>query len=101
LPRRVELTLALLAGLLTLPAVYSLLRLVQARYYPEPDPALVVWSTRTALYWRCGIASYAAMLVAIAVFRIARADLDAAARWLQRGFVVAVVTSFLQGIFVP
>jgi hypothetical protein len=80
---------------------YAVLRLVQARLYPEPDPALVSWTTRIGLFWRMGLAAFIAAMLAPLGARWATRDLAGALRaacWLAP---VAGVVLGLQALLVP
>ena len=97
--RRVEaaVVVALLCAVLVL--VYAGARVVQAWLYPEPNPALVIWSTRIALFWRMALAAYVALIVAPLALRWARRDLEGVCRvaaWLlpASGLLLAVQAAF-------
>jgi hypothetical protein len=99
--RRPALTLAACAFALAIPFVYAVARLIQARIAPEPDPALVVWSTRIGMYWRIAIGGYAGALVAPMAYAWARRDLDGATGALVVAVPVTALAIALQAVFVP
>ena len=99
--RTPELAIAAIAFLLAIPATYALTRVVEARLFPGTNPALVVWTTRTAMYWRTAIGVYVGALLAPIVYAWARRDLDAATRGLGVAAIVVAVVATLQGAFVP
>lgn len=99
--RKPALALAACAFALAIPFVYVIARLIQLRVAPEPDPALVVWSTRIGMYWRLFIGVYGGALVAPMAYAWARRDLDAATRALVVAVPVTALAIALQGAFVP
>jgi hypothetical protein len=80
---------------------YAVLRLVQARLYPEPDPALVSWTTRIGLFWRMGLSVFVATMLAPLGARWVARDLAGALRaacWLAP---LAGALLGLQALLVP
>lgn len=71
--------LALIAFCISVTFSYTVLRVMQALIYPEPDPRLVVWSTRVAMFWRLGVSLYLAGFAALGVLLMARH-----AHWRER-----------------
>ena len=92
---------ALVAALLTIPAVYAGLRAYDVLFKSEVNPATVIFSAKIAMFWRLGIGSYAAGMVAFAVFFLARRDLARTVRGLGVAAMVAAVMITLQGLFLP
>ena len=102
MPKRLALlAITIVNALLVVVACYASLRLFDVFFRHEPNPATVIWSAHIAMFWRIGIGSYAAALVAPVVWLIAKRDMDGTLRMTQRalGFVAALAT--LQGIFFP
>lgn len=99
--RRPELALTAIVCVSSIAATYAILRVIQWRIYPEPDPALIVWSTRIAMFWRAGIGLYVAAMIAIPTYLFARRDVARMARivmWLVPAFALIAL---VQGLFVP
>lgn len=96
-----ELSLSLIAALVALVVTYAAARIAQASLWPEPNPALVVWSTRIAMYWRVAIGAYVGSLVAPVVFLLARRDLARVARGLSVAVLVAAALLALQTVAFP
>lgn len=93
--------IALAAASATIVLVYAGIRAVQAIFYPEPDPALVVWSSRAAMFWRFWIGLYIGGMVGFGAFALANRSPVQAAKWLVRVVVVAAISITLQGLFLP
>jgi hypothetical protein len=60
---------------LSVVATYAVLRAYDALFRNEPNPALIIWSARIAMFWRLGIGAYVAGMTAIVVYLLARRDL--------------------------
>jgi hypothetical protein len=88
-------------ALLMVVVAYAVLRLVQARLYPEPDPALVSWTTRIGLFWRLGLSVFIGVMLAPLGARWAGRDLAGALRgacWLAP---LAALLIGAQALLVP
>ncbi len=96
-----ELVLTAALVLLAIPATYSIARLAQAALYPEPDPVLVLSSTRVAMFWRLGISAYVAAFVAPIAFLWARRHPGSLARALPGAVLAVSVIVGAQGLLVP
>ena len=99
--RAPELALAAIALVLAIPATYAISRVVQARFFPETNPALVVWTTRTAMYWRAALGLYVGAIVAPVTYLFACRDLRRAARFVGNAAIVVAIVAALQGALVP
>ncbi len=99
--RRAEAAVAAVLGLSLLVFLYAAVRAVQAVLFPEPNPALVVWSTRIALFWRVGLVTYGALVVSPLLLRWARRDLAGASRAAAWAVPVAGVAIGLQALVFP
>lgn len=98
---RPALGVALAAAVVTIPAVYAVLRAYDVLFVAEPNPAIVSASVKIAMFWRVWIAAYVAPVVAIAVHQIARRDLARGARILHVSVLVVAAMIGVQGIFLP
>jgi hypothetical protein len=99
--RRARAGLALASSAATILLVYALVRVVQAIWFPEPNPAVVIWSARAGLYWRFFIGGFAGGMVGIAAWATSARDAPAVARWTARGIAAAAIAIALQGALVP
>jgi hypothetical protein len=92
---------ATLAALLTVPATYALLRGYEVLFRSEPDPATIVWSAKTAMFWRLAIGTYFAGMVVPLGYVAARLDLTRTMRVLSvLAYVVAALIT-VQGLCLP
>ncbi len=92
---------AVLAMLLMVPATYAVLRGYDVMFKSEPNPATIVWSTRIAMFWRIGIGTYLAGMVAPAAYVAARSNARRTFRTLYvLVFVVAALIG-VQGVVLP
>jgi hypothetical protein len=95
--------LAIAWGLVAATALYAIVRGVQYVAFPEPNPALVVWSAHSGYFWRLWIVAYAggaAAFVAWLVARDERAE-ERAARALAAAAPVAGALVAAQAVFLP
>jgi hypothetical protein len=99
--RRGALGVAAMAALLAVALTYAVTRVAQAALYPEPDPALVVWSTRIGMYWRLAIGAYAGAMVAPLAHAWARRDLAAATAALPALVGATIAVMALQSAVFP
>ena len=99
--RKPALTVAIAASFLALTLTYALARVVQDHVAPDPDPALVVWSTRIGMYWRLAIGGYVGAIVAPLAYVWARRDLVTATRVLALAVPLVALGLAAQGAFVP
>jgi len=101
LPLRVRIGIAITSASATIALVYAVIRVVQAVFYPEGDPALVVWSPRAAMFWRFWIGVYIGGGIGLGAYALAtRAPLHAA-RWTYVLVWASVIAITSQGILVP
>lgn len=97
-PTRRTALLASCAGLLAVVATYAVMRLVQVRFFPEPNPALVVATMRIAMFWRLGMGAY---LGAITFVVVLFSGEPRAERWTLRAIIPVAVLAFLQAVVFP
>lgn len=96
---------AVLLGLAWGPPVgvvtYALLRIVEQTLYPEPNPAMLLWSDRSPFVWRAAIALYVAGAAAFGGFAAARRSEDRAAKALRGIVIAAIALIVIQAAFWP
>jgi H+/gluconate symporter-like permease len=101
-PLRTRLAISVAAGSLTVAIAYAAIRLAQKLFFPpEPDPAVVIWSARAAMYWRFWIGLYFGGMTGLGAWAFASRDPARASRWLARAVVVAAIAITAQGLLVP
>ena len=98
---RIRLTLSFVSACLAAVALYAILRVIQSRLFPEPNPALVVWSAHAGYFWRIWSVSYMAGMVGLLAFAASERQPARMARVLSVAVVAAGALIMLQGIFVP
>jgi hypothetical protein len=92
---------AALAGLLSIPATYAVLRAYDVVFRSEPNPATIVWSAHIAMFWRLAVGAYVAGMVLPLVYWAARHDLAKTMSALESAVVIVAVVIGLQGLFLP
>jgi hypothetical protein len=65
----------LVSALLAVVATYAALRTYDALFNVQANPAAVIWSNHTAMFWRLGIGAYFGGMVAFFVYFAARRHL--------------------------
>ena len=95
------LVLAIVAGILTVPATYALLRGYDVIFKNEPNPATVIFSAKIAMFWRVGIGSYAGGMVAFATYFAAVKRIELVVRAVSIAAVVVAAMIGLQGLLLP
>ncbi len=99
--RRVEASVAAILALASVTFLYAAVRVAQAILFPEPNPALIVWSTRIALFWRIGLVVYASLMLVPMALRWARRDLVGACRAAAWAIPVAAAALAFQSAVFP
>src|SRR5437868_4265502 len=92
---------ASIAAVLTIPAVYAILRGYDVLFKSEPNPATVIWSARIAMFWRLGVGAYVAGMVLPLAYFAARADLLKTMRVVAASAVVIAALVAGQGLLLP
>lgn len=102
-PRLERLALAIAAGCVVALTSYAALRVIQAIAFPEPNPAIVIWSERAGYFWRLWIAAYIGGMAAIGAWALggSAAGADRIAGALPKAIGVAALAIAAQGTLVP
>ena len=98
---RAQIIVALLAGLLTVPATYALLRAYDVIYRHEANPATIIFSAKIAMFWRLGVGGYAGGMVAFAVFFLAGLNMNRTVRGLSFASMVVADMVAIQSLLMP
>lgn len=93
--------IALASGAVAAALAYPCLRLLERALFPTANPAIIVWSVRSALAWRIVLALYLGGMGALGGVALARRDPAAAARWIARGSLAAALAVVLQAALWP
>lgn len=80
---------------------YAAVRAVEAALFPEPSPAVIVWSERSGFLWRAALALYIGGMGAFGGYALAARSLETSARWLPRSIALAAAAIALQGALLP
>lgn len=93
-----KLALAAATGCTAAALLYSILRIVQAVLFPDPDPTTVMWSEHSGFFWRAWTCAYVAGAIALVAHRFAGERL---ARVLARAVIPVAAVVALQAALVP
>lgn len=97
----VRLALAAVATCTAAVALYAALRIAQKLLFPEPDPALVLWSEHAGYYWRAWTALYAGGMAGFVAYVASGRDAARTARVLASSVVASAILVAAQGVLVP
>ncbi len=92
---------AVIAALLTVVAVYALLRGWGVLTQTEADPATVLPGPRIPMFWRLGIGAYAGGFVAMLVFFLGARDSAKALRIVLAAVTPVAILIAVQGLLLP
>lgn len=99
-PRSAERVLiAAATGAATAIVAYAILRGVERAFYQEPNPALLIWSDRSALLWRAQVALYAGGLGAFGGYALA--TFKTRVSWLAPLIATATIALVLEAVIAP
>jgi hypothetical protein len=99
-PRPLErLLVAVVSGGAAAILAYAILRGVERAFFTEPNPALLIWTDRSAFLWRVQVSLYAGGLGAFGGYALA--GYPVRARWLGAAIVTAVSALLLVTSIAP
>lgn len=99
-PRVAErLFLAAAAGAATAIVAYAILRGVERAFYSEPNPALLIWSDRSAFLWRAQVSLYAGGLGAFGGYALS--GFKTRATWLSALIATAAFALLMETLIAP
>ena len=99
-PRAAErIFLAAAAGAATTILAYAVLRGVERGFYSEPNPALLIWSDRSAFLWRAQVSLYAGGLGAFGGYALS--GFKPRAIWLSALIITAACALLLEALIAP
>lgn len=93
--------LAIAFGAAVAVIAYALVRGVERAFFPEPNPALLIWSDRSPLVWRSVGALYLGGAAVFGGWALASRNARAAARWLTLSVAIATGAIVLQAVLAP
>jgi hypothetical protein len=100
-PRRAAALLAAAVASAVALAVYAIVRSFERLVLPEPNPAALVWSERSPIFWRLVIAVYAGGAAAFGAIALAGRDPRAATRLLLVAVATAIALVVAQTVLLP
>lgn len=98
---RVRLGLSVVAACASATALYAVMRVAQKLLFPEPDPALVIWSEHAGYFWRAWTVSYVAGMLGLVTWLLSDRHAPRISAILTRALPVAAALLLLQGLLVP
>jgi hypothetical protein len=98
---RGELAVAVAIGCCVVAVAYASMRLLQAWRYPDPDPRVILVTSRVAFYWRSLLALHVGVLGTIAARAAQRRFGSRIDRALPVVLLVTIVIGVAQGALVP
>lgn len=96
-----RLLLALAFGAAIAVITYALVRGVERTFFPEPNPAILIWSDRNPLVWRVVTALYLGGAGVFGGYALGARGAQAAARWLTVTLAIATGAIVLQAVLAP
>ncbi len=90
-----------MAAILVVVAAYAVLRAYDVLFKSEANPATVIWSEHIAMFWRLGVGSYFAGMIAILVFVLSGQRLVTTTRAVALAVPLVAAMIALQGLFLP
>jgi hypothetical protein len=99
-PRTAErIFIAVASGVAAAIIAYAALRVVERAFYLEPNPALLIWSDRSAFLWRTQESLYAGGLGAFGGYALSA--YESRVRWLRSLIAVAIGALILEALIAP
>jgi hypothetical protein len=99
-PRTAErILLAAATGAATAIVAYAILRGVERAFYQEPNPALLIWSDRSAFLWRAQVSLYAGGLGAFGGYALS--GFKTRVSWLGALIATAMIALVLEALIAP
>ncbi|MBK9260847.1 MAG: hypothetical protein IPM54_13635 [Polyangiaceae bacterium] len=80
---------------------YAVVRVVDVLLFPEPNPAIVIWTDRSRFFWRALIAAYLGGASVFGGYSLAKRTPRAASDWLLRAILIAGACLLAQAIVAP
>ena len=93
--------MALAFGCAAAVLAYAAQRAFERAVFPEPNPAILIWSERSSFVWRSVIAVYAGGLGAFGGYALAARAPRLAVRALSATIAIATAALTLQGALAP
>jgi hypothetical protein len=99
-PRKTErILIAAATGAAAAIVAYAILRGVERAFYMEPNPALLIWSDRSAFLWRAQVSLYAGGLGAFGGYALS--GFKTRVNWLGVMIATATIALVLEAVIAP
>lgn len=92
---------AIAAGCAVAVLAYAAQRVLERVAFPEPNPAMLIWSERSSFVWRSAIALYAGGMGALGGYALAGRSPRASGRSLAAALALAALALAAQGALAP
>jgi hypothetical protein len=96
---RERLLVAVATGVTTAIVAYAILRGVERAFFREPNPALLIWTDRSAFLWRAQESLYAGGLGAFGGYALA--GFKPRLKWLSALIVTATAALVIEALIAP
>lgn len=96
-----RLLLAVASGALIALFAYAAVRGVERAFFPEPNPAILIWSDRSPLAWRLLSAVYLGGAAGFGGYALAARGHAFAARWITAAIAIAAAAIVLLAVLAP
>lgn len=96
-----RMTIALAFGCAVTVFAYSTVRIVDVLLFPEPNPAIVVWTDRSRFVWRALVAVYLGGASVFAGFGLVNRTPERSSTWLEWTVLAAASSLLGQAVFAP
>ena len=93
--------LAVVAACTTAAALYAIIRVAQALIFPEPDPALIIWSEHAGFFWRVWTVFYLGGMSAFITWLLSARYAAAIASFLGWALPASALLLAAQSVLVP
>lgn len=99
--RRERLLVALALASAVAVIAYAAVRVIEQVFFPEPNPATLIWSERSGFLWRALVALYSGGMGGFGGYALASIAPRASARWLGLAMGGAAIALTLQAVIAP
>jgi hypothetical protein len=99
--RSLPVVLAFIWSCVVAAGLYGALRGIQFVFFPDPNPATIVWSAHAGYFWRAWCVAYAGGAAGFVAYILARRDAARVARALLPALTVAAAVLATQAALLP
>lgn len=84
-----------------MPIAYAFVRFVERALYPTPNPAVIIWSDRSAFIFRAATAAYVGGAAAFGAFAVAARSEARADSVLRAVLVASAIAMLITAAWLP